>query len=137
MLLQLDVNEALKKEYWGRMNAWFKSHIEFEEKESKSAISILLMYSGMTGKWNVENTLNRLTQKSVKLLFNEFIKSEFINHFEDHKSGRLFFSYLNLQEYIEIKLQTESFPTFFLRFLVEKNIIRNTTICLNFLITCF
>ena len=124
MLLQLDVNEALKKEYWGRMNAWFKSHIEFEEKESKSAISIL--FDVLWDDWEMEcrKYSESIDPKSVKLLFNEFIKSEFINHFEDHKSGRLFFSYLNLQEYIEIKLQTESFPTFFLRFLVEKNIIQ-------------
>ena len=105
------------------MNAWFKSHIEFE-KESKSAISIL--FDVLWDDWEMEcrKYSESIDPKSVKLLFNEFIKSEFINHFEDHKSGRLFFSYLNLQEYIEIKLQTESFPTFFLRFLVEKNIIQ-------------
>jgi len=129
MLLQLDDNEVLKDEYWGRMNTWFKSHIESEGKQSKSAISIL--FDVLWDDWEREcKKYSKLIVPSrVRLMFNEFIKSEFITHFGHHKSGRLFFSYLNLQEYIETQLQADispetSFPTFFLRFLVDKKIIQ-------------
>jgi len=129
MLLRLDDNEVLKDEYWGRMNTWFKSHIESEGKQSKSAISIL--FDVLWDDWEREcKKYSKLIVPSrVRLMFNEFIKSEFITHFDHNKSGRLFFSYLNLQEYIETQLQADissetSFPTFFLRFLVDKKIIQ-------------
>lgn len=130
MLLRLKKDQYLYQSYWKNMENWFDSHVEWENPSSKSAIEILFDLLWESWQEDCENYNSDVDPTDVKIHFESYITEQFLSNYEENKSGRHFFSYLKLQEYIENNLQPETegygavvLPHFFIQHMVKKNII--------------